>query len=219
MAVKFANVISCRFGAAGAHDPREQTLSRLLRLLAETDPPAHRHAYRVRELALALADELRVPDTLIDVINTAARLHDIGKLTLPDEVLHTPGQLTPQQFAVVKQHAALGADLLNAVGLPDVARMVRHHHENWDGSGYPDGLRGEAIPLGARILAIVDCYDALTSHRTYRPALSPQDAIAVIIERQGTYYEPAITQAFVDFIRRTWVPQTWTAWHLEARLG
>jgi cyclic di-GMP phosphodiesterase len=109
--------------------------------------------------------------------------------------------LTTEEFDVVKQHAVIGADILSAVSFPaSLAVIVRHHHENWDGTGYPDGLKGEAIPVGARILAIVDCYDALTSDRPYRRALSHGSAIAMIHERRGTMYDPAITDVFLGIV-------------------
>ena len=118
---------------------------------------------------------------MLAAIDAAALLHDIGKLGIPDRLLHKPGPLTPDEYDQVKQHAIIGADILSAMAFPGpLALIVRHHHENWDGTGYPDGLRGEAIPIGARVLAIVDCYDALTSDRPYRRALSHERAVAMI---------------------------------------
>ena len=132
---------------------------------------------------------------MLEAIDAAALLHDIGKLGIPDRLLQKPGPLTADEYERVKQHAVIGADILSAMALPGLAALiVRHHHENWDGTGYPDGLRGEAIPLGARVLAIVDCYDALTSDRPYRRALSHDCAMAMILERRGTMYEPAIVR-------------------------
>ena len=136
------------------------------------DESTHQHAQRVRRYAVALAGEVCLSDTrMIDAIDAAALVHDIGKLGVDDRLLQKPGPLTADEYEQVKQHVTIGADMLTAVSFPGLAIIVRHHHENWDGTGYPDGLRGESIPLGARVLSVVDCYDALTSDRPYRPAL------------------------------------------------
>jgi GAF domain-containing protein len=112
--------------------------------------------------------------------------------------LNKPGRLTPAEFEKMKLHASVGADILSAIDFPyPVVPIVRHHHENWDGSGYPDGLRGTDIPIGARILSIVDCFDALTSDRPYRPRLSPSDALEILLQRRGTMYDPLIVDTFV----------------------
>jgi putative nucleotidyltransferase with HDIG domain len=160
------------------------------------------HAQRVQRYAAALAVEACISDRrMLEAINAAALLHDIGKLGIPDRLLQKPGPLTPDEYTQVKQHAILGADILSAMAFPaPLAQIVRHHHENWDGTGYPDGLRGEAIPIGARVLAIVDCYDALTSDRPYRRSLPHDRAMAMMLERRGTMYEPAIADAFLRII-------------------
>ena len=125
-------------------------------------------------------------------IEAAALLHDVGKLAIPEHILNKPGRLTPAEFERMKSHARIGAEILSEVDFPyPVVPIVRHHHENWDGTGYPDGLKGDAIPVGARILAVVDCFDALTSHRPYRRALSVGEAVAIIDARRGTMYDPA----------------------------
>ena len=164
----------------------------------------HQHAQRVQRYAAALAAAACIDDRrMLEAIDGAALLHDIGKLGIPDRLLQKPGPLTPDEYDQVKQHAIIGADILVGDGVPrPLALIVRHHHENWDGTGYPDGLRGEAIPIGARVLAIVDCYDALTSDRPYRRALSPERAVAMIVERRGTMYEPAIADAFLRIVEQ-----------------
>ena len=138
----------------------------------------------------------------MEAIEAAALVHDIGKLGIADRLLQKPGPLSAEEYEQVKQHAAIGADILTAVAFPGLAIIVRHHHENWDGTGYPDGLRREAIPLGARVLSIVDCYDALTSDRPYRRALSHVRATAMIQERRGTMYDPEIVDAFLRIVQR-----------------
>ena len=174
----------------------------LARAMTARDGFTYQHAQRVQRYAEALADEACIRDPrMLEAISAAALLHDIGKLGIPDRLLHKPGPLTADEYDHVKQHAIIGADILSAMAFTGpLALIVRHHHENWDGTGYPDGLRGEAIPIGARVLAIVDCYDALTSDRPYRRSLSHERATAMILERKGTMYEPAIADAFFRII-------------------
>jgi putative nucleotidyltransferase with HDIG domain len=178
----------------------------LIEALAQTmstrDSFTHAHSRRVQRYAVALAAEANISDhRMLEAIDAAALLHDIGKLGIPDQLLHKPGPLTADEYLQVQQHVIIGADILAAVpfGGP-LAAIVRHHHENWDGSGYPDGLRGDAIPLGARVLAIVDCFDALTSDRPYRRSLGHDRAVAMIVERRGTMYEPEIADAFLRIV-------------------
>jgi diguanylate cyclase (GGDEF)-like protein len=122
----------------------------------------------------------------------------MGKLAVPEYILNKPGKLTPAEFDRMKLHASIGADILSAIDFPyPVVPIVRHHHENWDGTGYPDGLHSTAIPIGARILAVVDCFDALTSDRPYRPRMSDLDAIRILQSRRGTMYDPVIVDAFI----------------------
>jgi putative nucleotidyltransferase with HDIG domain len=179
-------------------------LHALVRAMAARDGLTHRHAERVQRYALALAAEVQIADAdLLEAIDTAALLHDVGKLGIPDALLNKPGPLTPDEYDLVKEHAVIGADILSAVGFPGpLGLIVRHHHENWDGTGYPDRMSGDDIPLGARLLAIVDCYDALTSDRPYRRALAHTSAVAMIHERRGTMYDPAVTDAFLRIIWR-----------------
>jgi putative nucleotidyltransferase with HDIG domain len=147
-----------------------------------------------------LARELGVRDQpLLQALEAAALLHDTGKLVVPEHILNKPGKLTKGEFEKMKAHAAVGAEILSSISFPyPVVPIVRHHHENWDGTGYPDSLRGTTIPIGARILAVVDCYDALTSDRPYRPRMTDADAIAVLVQRRGTMYDPLVVDAFVS---------------------
>ena len=161
------------------------------------DQVTHGHVCRVQTFALRLAKTLDVTDPKqLQAIEAAALLHDMGKLAIPEHILNKPGKLTADEFERMKLHSSLGADMLSSVDFPyPVVPIVRHHHENWDGTGYPDGISGDAIPIGARILSVVDCYDALRSHRPYRRALSPAQAMEVIAERRGTMYCPAAVDA------------------------
>ncbi len=162
------------------------------------DQVTHGHIRRVQTFALRLAKALGVNDpNELKAIEAAALLHDMGKLAVPEHILNKPGKLTDAEYERMKMHAPLGADMLSAVEFPyPVVPIVRHHHENYDGTGYPDRLAGEAIPIGARILSVVDCYDALRSHRPYRRALTPDQAFAIVAERRGTMYDPNVVDAF-----------------------
>ena len=157
------------------------------------------HACRVQENAITLAAAMNITDPYqIRAIAAAGLLHDIGKLAVPEQLLDKPGPLEPHEFDQVKRHARFGAEMLTCVNSPDaLVAIVRHHHENWNGSGYPDRLADTTIPLGARVLAIIDCYDALTSDRPYRRALPRKAAVELIEERRGTMYDPSVVDAFM----------------------
>lgn len=175
------------------------TIETLAMAIDAKDQVTHGHIRRVQRYAVGLARVLGVSDEQqIRAIEAAALLHDMGKLAIPEFILNKPGKLTPREFAVMKTHAALGADLLSSIQFPyPVVPIVRHHHEHWDGTGYPDGISGATIPIGARILAVVDCYDALTSHRPYRPAMDADAALEILTQRRGRMYDPLIVDAFV----------------------
>lgn len=175
------------------------------RAMAARDEPAYRHAERVQEHVVAIAREMCPGDTrTIEAIQAAALLHDVGKLAIPDSLLRKGGPLTPVERQRVRQHVVLGADILASIPFTGtLSRIVRHHHESWDGTGYPDGLSGDAIPLGARILAVGDCYDALRSDRPYRPSLPHDAAVGIILSRRGTRYDPAVVDVFVRLIGKT----------------
>ena len=162
------------------------------------DQVTHDHTRRVQETAVRLARRLNVTDEAeIQALKAAALLHDVGKIGVPEHILNKPGRLTASEFEIMKRHAPMGADILSLIGFPyPVVPIVRHHHENWNGAGYPDGLAGEQIPIGARILSVVDCFDALTSDRPYRPRLSDEDAKAIVRDRRGTMYDPRIVDEF-----------------------
>ena len=158
------------------------------------------HIHRVQDNSIRLARKLDVTDDLqLQAIKAASLLHDVGKLAVPEHILNKPGRLTPSEFEIMKRHAPVGAEILSVIGFPyPVVPIVRHHHENWDGTGYPDGIAGEAIPIGARILQVVDCFDALTSHRPYRPRMEDAQALGILRDRRGTMYDPAVVDAFFE---------------------
>lgn len=179
------------------------TIETLAMAVDAKDQVTHGHIRRVQRYALGLADALGLSDEKqTKAIEAAALLHDMGKLAIPEYILNKPGRLTTLEFEQMKLHAGIGADILSAIEFPyPVIPIVRHHHESWDGTGYPDGLRGTSIPLGARILSVVDCFDALTSDRPYRPKLSSEEALQVVIERRGSMYDPVVVDTFAANVR------------------
>jgi len=174
------------------------TIETLAMAIDAKDQITHGHIRRVQSFAVGLAKEVGVADEqLIKAIEAAALLHDMGKLAVPEYILNKPGKLSPVEFEKMKLHATVGADILSSIEFPyPVVPIVRHHHENWDGTGYPQGLRGTEIPIGARILMVVDCFDALTSDRPYRPRLSDQAALDILRDRKSTMYDPLVVDAF-----------------------
>jgi putative nucleotidyltransferase with HDIG domain len=192
------------------------TIEALALAIDAKDQVTHGHIRRVQRYTMALAKALGVEDDKqLDALKAAALLHDTGKLAVPEYILNKPGPLTPAEFERMKVHAAVGADILKSINFPyPVEPMVRHHHENWNGSGYPDGIKGQQIPVGARILSVVDCYDALTSDRPYRPRYSRQHAEQVLRERRGTWYDPWVVDAFLkilDKLEREEIEETKTS--------
>jgi diguanylate cyclase (GGDEF)-like protein/putative nucleotidyltransferase with HDIG domain len=181
------------------------TIETLAMAIDAKDTVTHGHIRRVQAHATSLAREVGVRDeALLKAIEAAALLHDMGKLAVPEYILNKPGKLTETEFAKMKLHASVGADILSAIDFPyPVVPIVRHHHENWDGTGYPTGLRGTDIPIGARVLSVVDCFDALTSDRPYRPKLSDEDALAILMQRRGSMYDPLIVDTFMRIHSKT----------------
>jgi putative nucleotidyltransferase with HDIG domain len=179
-----------------------QTIEALALAIDAKDQVTHGHIRRVQRYTMALAEALGVRDQRdLDAIRAAALLHDTGKLAVPEHILNKPGPLTPSEFERMKVHADVGADIIKSIDFPyPVEPIVRHHHENWNGTGYPAGLKGQEIPIGARILSVVDCYDALTSDRPYRPRYSREHAEQVLRERRGVWYDPWIVDAFLNIV-------------------
>src|SRR6266446_9448572 len=161
------------------------------------DQTTHCHVRRVQVYAGGMGQVFGLSEQEIAALKSGALLHDIGKLAVPDHILNKPGKLTPAEFEKMKLHAPVGADILSAIDFPyPVVPIVRHHHENWDGTGYPTGIKGTDIPIGARILAVVDCFDALTSDRPYRPRLSDDEALRILFQRRGSMYDPLVVDTF-----------------------
>ena len=175
------------------------TIEALAMAVDAKDQITHGHIRRVQVYAVELAKRLGVVDgQQLNAIETAALLHDMGKLAIPEHILNKPGKLSVAEFEKMKRHADIGADLLSSIKFPyPVIPIVRHHHEHWNGTGYPTGIAGTDIPLGARILSVVDCFDALTSDRPYRPRLSTDDAFEIIRERRATMSDPLVVDTFI----------------------
>ena len=180
------------------------TIHALAMAIDAKDQVTHGHIRRVQVYAVGLARALGVTDdATLKGIEAGALLHDTGKIAVPEHILNKPGKLSPQEYERMKTHVTIGADILSGINFPfPVIPLVRHHHENWNGTGYPGGLAGEAIPLGARILSVVDCFDALTSDRPYRRALTVDAALDILRERSGTMYDPRVVEKFIEVYPR-----------------
>ena len=172
-----------------------RTIEALALAIEAKDHTTHDHLHRVRVYAVELAKRLGLPEGELEALRAAALLHDIGKLAIPEHIISKPGRLTPEEFEKMKIHPVVGAEILERVQFPyPVVPIVRYHHEKWDGSGYPEGLRGEQIPIGARILSAVDCLDALASNRQYRRALPLDEAMKFVVEQAGKAYDPRVVE-------------------------
>ena len=170
-----------------------RTIEALALAIEAKDHTTHTHLQRVRTYAVEIGKEMGLSPGEIEALRAAALLHDIGKLGVPEHIINKPGKLTPEEFEKMKVHPLVGAEILDRVAFPyPVAPIVRSHHERWDGSGYPAGLVAEEIPIGARILAAVDCLDALASHRQYRPAIPLDQAMRTVKEKSGTWFDPKV---------------------------
>src|SRR5579864_6677774 len=179
-----------------------RTIETLALAIEAKDQTTGEHLQRVRVYALELAKDLGLNEDETEALRAASVLHDIGKLAVPEHIISKPGKLTPEEFEKMKIHPTVGAEILEQVDFPyPVAPIVRAHHEKWDGSGYPNGLAGEAIPIGARILSAVDCLDALASDRQYRKALPLDEAMATVVSEAGTSFDPKI----VEILQRRYI--------------
>jgi diguanylate cyclase (GGDEF)-like protein/putative nucleotidyltransferase with HDIG domain len=173
-----------------------RTIEALSLAIEAKDHSTHDHLKRVQKYAIQLGKDLEISEDELNALRAASMLHDIGKLAVPEQILSKPGRLTPEEFDRMKIHPIVGAEILDRVQFPyPVVPIVLSHHEKWDGTGYPRGLTAEAIPIGARILSVVDCFDALTSERPYRRSMSPDDAIQHLISEGGKSFDPRVVKA------------------------
>ncbi|HEV7132683.1 MAG TPA: diguanylate cyclase [Gaiellaceae bacterium] len=156
------------------------------------------HSERVGELSAKIARRLGIDEPQVELIRLAGSLHDLGKLAIPEEILRKPGALNESERLVLQRHPQIGHRMLESLGVEPIAEWVLHHHERWDGAGYPDGLRGEEIPIGARIIFVADAFDAMTSERVYRKPLSEREALDELERCGGSQFDPAIVDAFSE---------------------
>jgi HD-GYP domain-containing protein (c-di-GMP phosphodiesterase class II) len=176
----------------------QATIISLTDALEVRDAYTHHHSARVMEYVEAVLDEMpNVPTRLKLITVEAARIHDVGKIEIKDTALLKSGPLTDEERAEMQRHTEIGADIVANLGIYRYgSEIVRHHHERWDGKGYPDGLKGESIPLGSRIIAVADSFDAMTSNRPYRRALGFSTALEEITKNSGTQFDPQVVTAF-----------------------
>ncbi|HVL67739.1 MAG TPA: HD domain-containing phosphohydrolase [Vicinamibacterales bacterium] len=209
---------------AGVALHRVRLLGELERLLLDTiraiaatidakDGYTHRHSERVAMLARRLGQEMGLSDAELETVELSGLLHDVGKIAVPDAILNKPGRLTAEEFEEMKKHPGHGARILSNIQAPSVLAVlpgVKHHHEKWDGTGYPEGLAGEGIPLLGRLLGVADVFDALTSARSYRAAMPIDTAVRIIRDDAGTHFDPALSELVVRLhARGDLLPEEW----------
>jgi putative nucleotidyltransferase with HDIG domain len=189
--------------ATAALTGRDSVVAALSSVLEAKDSYTADHARATADLAVAVGRELVLPEYELDDLRYGGIFHDVGKVAIPDAIINKPGPLTREEFELIKEHPAIGAEILEPVPfLAGVRTIVRHHHEHWDGSGYPDGLRGEQIPLGARIVLAVDAFHAMTSDRPYRRARSEAEAFRELRKYSGVQFDPEVVEALHVVVSR-----------------
>jgi len=179
------------------------TLYAFVETIEARDPYTKQHSSRVAEVALSVGKEMGATHEELDVLNFSGHLHDIGKIGIRDGILLKPSRLTGEEYEIIKQHPIIGANIVGHLGLmSEEQKVIRHHHERWDGKGYPDGLKGQAIPYLARILAVADVYDAMASHRAYRARIPDEVIIKTIRQKAGTKFADEVVHAFLKVYER-----------------
>src|SRR5438874_2834680 len=223
----FGFVLAVRGNVADAQRQtllKDQTLELAAQALDARDRYTESHSIRVAELAGRLGDKLELGDREVELIRTAGSLHDLGKIGVRDDILNKPGPLTEEEWEIMRRHPDLGADMIaQHSALAEVAPLVRHHHERWDGTGYPAGLRGDVIPFGARILSVADSFDTITGSRLYRKSLmTPIEGVEDISKRASHWYDPNVVDALrelhglkaLEVVNRPEVPRPVTAYRV-----
>lgn len=192
-----ARMVQCERDAL--HHAYLSSIQALLTALEARDPYTRGHSERVRSWAIRIAQHLGLPLSQVEIIGQAAHLHDIGKVGVRDAILFKPGSLTPEEWQIMRSHPEVGVSILRPVQLLHATLpIIRGHHERWDGKGYPDGLRSDNIPLGARIVAVADAYDALKSSRPYRQGFPPEEAKRILSEGAGTQWDKQVVAVLLD---------------------
>jgi putative nucleotidyltransferase with HDIG domain len=181
-----------------------RTIKALAIAVDAKDTYTHGHSENVMNIAEEIAREMDLDEKTIGIIRDAGLLHDIGKIGIPGYILNKPGPLTYEEFnGIMKTHSALGANIVKDVPfLQGLYKLILHHHEHYDGNGYPDGIKGEQIPLGARILHVADAFEAMTSNRPYRHSLGEVEALKRLVDAKSTHFDPAVIDAFLRFAYR-----------------
>jgi putative nucleotidyltransferase with HDIG domain len=180
-----------------------ETIRALASAIDAKDPYTRGHSERVAKLAVEIGRELGLDDATLRILEFGGILHDVGKIGIPEQVLGKPARLTAEEFALVRAHAAIGAEIVDGVEFLKTAEpAIRHHHERWDGGGYPDGLRGDKIPLIARIVNAADTWDACTSERPYHKAASPREGVGILASCRGAQLDPEVHDAILKVLER-----------------
>ena len=202
--LSFASNVHARINlAARLESHYTETIEALVSALEARDPYTQEHAGRIRETSMALAVALQVPSEERRAVRLGAILHDVGKIGVSDSILRKPGPLTRGEWILMRAHPVIGENMLRGIDFLHTALpVVRHHHERWDGKGYPDGLAGDKIPVGARIVAVCDAFDAMTSDRPYRPRMPLPSACEELERNAGTQFDPNCAHLLVDVVTR-----------------
>jgi len=198
-----SKILSEPLDEAGIYARRNglSTVYALVSTVEARDPYTYGHSRKVNTYAVALAEAVGLSPDDVSKVSTAALLHDIGKIGVPDKVLNKKGKLDKEDWEAIKSHPRLGANIVgNIPNLVPCVSTILYHHERWDGGGYPDGLKGEEIPIEARILAIADSFEAMTSPRPYRPALSIEEVIKELRQGAGFQFDPSLVEVFIGII-------------------
>ncbi|WP_190014035.1 HD-GYP domain-containing protein [Geosporobacter subterraneus] len=178
-----------------------ETIKALSSAMEAKDQYTNGHSYRVADYAVGIAEQMGLKADVIDKLRTAAILHDIGKIGIADSILNKSGQLENNEYLEIQKHPEIGAKILSEVDfLAEVAHIIKHHHERYDGKGYPDKLEGPQISIESCILAVADAYDAMTSDRPYRRAMSQQTAMNIVLEQVGKQFNPVVVKSFIDYL-------------------
>ena len=179
-----------------------ETFRALVTSIQARDQYTERHSVSVTEFVIRTAEIMECSPDDIECLKIAAMLHDIGKIAIPDHILLKPDELTGEEYDIIKTHCTIGDDILTPIALFEKERkIIRHHHENWDGTGYPDGLAGDQIPLLSRMIAVADAYDAMTTNRPYRSSMSPEQAVTELRRFEGTQFDPEVVDAFIGSLQ------------------
>ena len=179
------------------------TLYAFVETIEARDPYTKQHSASVSKFAMSIAKENGCSQEEISKLDISGNLHDIGKIGIPDSILLKPGRLTDEEYEIIKKHPVIGSNIIGHLGMwTEEQEIIRHHHEKFDGTGYPDRLKGEEIPFLARILSVADVYDALTTHRSYRRRMSNKAAADIIKENSGSQFDPEIVDIFVDLYNK-----------------